>query len=93
MVAPLATSSQYEAYRPMTALVTPMTAATTIRRVNRTVSSCAVAAGVTSIATTRMIPTAWRLTTMVSATSTRNRYSSRSTLMPDAAAPSGSNVA
>ena len=36
-------------------------------RPNRKVSSWAVAAGVVSIATTRMIPTAWRLTTMVSA--------------------------
>ena len=47
----------------------------------------------TSIATTRMMPTAWRLTTIVRATSARNRYSSRPTLMPEAAAPSGSNVA
>ena len=71
----------------------PTSAATSISRVNRTVTSCAVAAGVMSIATTRMIPTAWRLTTIVSATSARNRYSSRSTGIPDAAAPSGSNVA
>ena len=70
----------------------PTSAATAIRRVKRTTSIWAVAAGVTSIATTRMIPTAWRLTTIVRATSARNRYSSRSTGMPDAAAPSGSNV-
>ena len=44
-----------------------MTSATPISRWNRSVSSCAVAAGVTSMATTRMIPTVWRLMTMVSA--------------------------
>ena len=77
----------------MIALEIPTIAATAIRRVNRTVSIWAVAAGVTSIATTRMIPTACRLTTIVRATSARNRYSSRSTGMPDAAAPRGSKVA
>jgi hypothetical protein len=69
-----------------------MATAPSINRPKRTVSSCAVAAGVTSIATTRMIPTACRLTTIVSATSARNTYSSRPTAMPAAAAPSGSNV-
>ena len=48
-----------------------MTTAIAISRPNRSVSSWAVAAGVTSIATTRMIPTAWRLTTIVIAMSAR----------------------
>jgi hypothetical protein len=45
------------------------------------------------MATTRMMPTAWRLTTMARATRARKTYSSRPTGIPDAAAPSGSKVA
>ena len=56
-------------------------------------SSCAVAAGVQSIATTRMIPTAWMLTTIVTPSNASSRYSRRVTGRPDAAAPAGSNVA
>ena len=56
-------------------------------------SLCAVAAGVTRSATTRMIPTAWRLMTIVSATSARKTYSISPVRKPDAPAPSGSNVA
>ena len=52
-------------------------------------SSWAVAAGVTSIATTMMIPTAWMLTTIVTPRSASSRYSSPATGSPDAAAPSG----
>ena len=78
-------------------LVTPAATAQllTVRftRVKRTVRSWAVAAGVTSIATTRMMPTACRLTTLVRATRARKRYSRRPVLMPDAAAPSASKVA
>ena len=70
----------------------PIPAATRISRENRFVSSWAVAAGVTSIATTRMIPTDWRLITIVIAMRPRNRYSSNATGNPDAPAPSGSKV-
>ena len=55
--------------------------------------SWAVAAGVTSIATTMMIPTAWMLTTIVTPSRARSRYSRRATGSPEAAAPSGSKVA
>jgi hypothetical protein len=60
-VAPDATSSQCDTYRPSTAETTPTTTAVRIIDPNRLVRSWAVAAGVTSIATTRMIPMAWRL--------------------------------
>jgi hypothetical protein len=40
---------------------------------NRSTRSWPVAAGVTSIATTMMIPTAWMLTTIVTPTSPRSR--------------------
>ena len=75
IVAPLAASSQNDRYRPATAEPAPIITARPIILPNRTVSSWAAAAGVTSIATTRMIPTAWRLITIVSATRARNTYS------------------
>src|SRR5450830_893814 len=83
IVAPDAASAHRLTYSPTTADTTPTRIARPIIRPKRTVSSWAVAAGVTSIATTRMMPTALSETTIVSATTARKTYSSNSTGRPE----------
>ena len=58
---------------PLTAATTATAMAILTRSQNLSTSSCPVAAGVTSMATTMMIPTAWMLTTIVTPMSPRSR--------------------
>ena len=79
IVAPDAQLPKKLRYRPTIDSTTDSSTASTSKCRKRRVSMSAVAAGVTSMATTRMMPTTWIETAMASETSTSRPYSSRVT--------------